>query len=223
MNPYGFPGFAMAPPSGAPSAPMEVPLTAVRFGEQSLWSTYQWADATALSSREYFVFSTPLDNQGQGFGSALSLAETNMQIAAQLPRGYAFDVVGIAFYPYYAGAAQMELPDLINMQNNCVLQWKFQQTRIEIAPVQLIGSGGGVFGSTADTGDVQGSRVALNNGSGTVWVYRLHPVQLPASIVFNIAYTFGASAAAVDGGAGDLALNARTTLLGKYQVTIDVG
>jgi len=226
--PYGAPGaYTMPPIPHQQYAPMSVPKNVIRVGEQALWSTQQYADAAALASTEQRLFVTPRGQTGQGFGVGLSLAETNLREGARIPGGYAYDVHGIAVQPYYSDQFPIVGGELRNIQNNLVLVWDFLQTRIEIAPVSLIGGGGGIFGSTADTGAAEGgtggSRIALNSGAGQLWVYRLHPVALPANATYALLYSWGVAATVVDGGGNNSNLNLRTVLIGRYQTAIEIG
>lgn len=237
MNPYGFtpvasmnalggPGYMMSA-GGAPLPPMQLPRAVVRIGEQAIWSTQQYADAAALASRSDPVFSTPINQTGQGFGAALSLAETNIREASRIPGGFAYTVKALAVQPYYPDCFPIVRADVQNVIAHCVLVWAFLQTRIEIAPVWLIGAGGGLFGSTADTGAADGglggSRILINNGAGGLWIYNDHPVALPSNATFNLDLTWGTSAVAVQGGSNNSAMNLRVVMLGTFESAIPIG
>jgi hypothetical protein len=223
---YGAPGQIVASGNPAALAPMQLPKTIVRIGEQAIWSTQQYADAQAMARNEDILFSTPQNGTGQGFAAPLSLAETNLREASRIPGGYAFTVQAIALQTYYSDQFAIVRADIANLVNNCVPQWSFLQVRIEIAPAQLIGAGGGVYGDTADTGAAEGgaggSRIALNNGNGQVWVYRSHPVALPANSTYNIVLSWGANASAVDGGSNNSSQNVRCVLLGTFESAIPI-
>lgn len=223
----GAPGFLMAPGGGAPLAPMQLPRSVVRIGEQAIWSTQQYADATALANVESILFSTPLNQTGQGFGAALSLAETNIRESSRIPGGFAYTVKGLAVQPYYPDGWPIVRADVANLINHCVLVWNFLQTRIEIAPVQLVGAGGGLYGDTADTGAAEGglggSRIMVNNGNGQVWIYGDHPVSLPSNATFNLNLSWGSAAVAVQGGTNNSAMNVRVVMLGTFESAIPIG
>jgi len=231
---YGFPGSASlpAPVPGQGRAPMALPKNVVRIGEQAVWSSQRYQDGAALANTEDRIFTTPRGQVGQGFAAALTIAETSLKEGGRIPGGYAFSVDALALHAYYLGGDAAGIfpivgADLRNLQANCVLSWDFLQTRIEIAPAVLIGAGGGIFGSTADTGAVDGgaggSRIALNHGAANVWIYRRNPVMLPADATFAVVYQWGANAAVVDGGSNASAMILRTHLLGQFETAIAVG
>lgn len=221
---YGGPGnqnTVAAHPSQA--APMQVPTAVLQEGERSLWSTYLLADTTALASQSYLTFAVPTGGSGQGWTGALGLPETNMMAASSLPAGFSYAVNGICCALYYSDNAEMTYADLANVQNHMVLRWKFLATFIEIAPVRLIGAGGGIYGSAAHSTTATSttvSTVALNNGNGQVWLYQDFPVLLEQQAQFNIQYQFGPNAAAVDGGAGNSSLAIQTAFLGIFNARI---
>lgn len=223
---WGIPGSAILPPpmAASPMASMNIQKNIIRIGEQAFWSTQNYADAVALASTQDRVFATQRGQVGQGFAAALSIAETNLKEGGRIPSAYAYDVEAIACQPYYQNNRPMDGADLRNIVNNCVILWDFTQTQIEIAPASLIGAGGGIFGATADTGaaegGVGGSRTALNNGNGQLWVYRRHPVMLPSNSTFGLILSWGTSASVVDGGLGDSRLCIRLLLLGRFQTAI---
>jgi len=227
--PYGIPGSAILPPpiSSAPLAPMNPQRNIVRIGEQCFWSTQAYADTTALADRNDRIFTTPRGQVGQGFGASLTISETNLKEGGRIPSQYAFDVEGISCQPFYTDNYVMTRVDLQNIQNYGVLAWDFTQTVIEVAPINLIGAGGGTFGTTADTagrvGGQGGSIAALNNGAGQLWVYRRHPVMLPSNSTFAMLLQYGSGATAVDGGAGNSTLAVRVGLLGRFQTAIATG
>ena len=63
----------------------------------------------------------------------------------------------------------------------------------------------------------------LNNGNGQLWVYRQHPVMLPANATFAILLTWGSSATVIDGGVGNSSMVVRVALMGRFQTSIAVG
>lgn len=223
---YGIPGQAILPPptAGQPMSPMHVQKNIVRIGEQAFWSSQRYADAAVVASTEDRVFTTPRGQVGQGFVVGLSIAETNLKEGGRIPSQFAYDVEAIAVQLYYQENFPMVGADLRNVLNHLVLLWDFTQTQIEIAPVSLIGAGGGIFGDTADTGAVEGglggSRMNLNNGNGQLWVYRRHPVLLPSNSTFALLLRWGVGATVIDGGNNASDLIVRVILLGRFQVAI---
>jgi len=232
----GAPGGFLAPNAGQlpPGIGAQtLPKNVMRIGEQCLWSGYQWHSGDALANGANFdVFTTGLNSLGQGYAARLTIAETNLRESARIPDGYSFVTLGIALHPYYTGGEQspsafgVTAADLRNLQNNGVFAWKFLQTVIEISPMILIGSGGGIFGSTADTGAADGAyggaREVLNNGPGSLWVYQQFPMTLYSGVTFSSSYLFGSLAAPVDGDADGNAsdLNLRTMLVGRFDVGV---
>lgn len=224
---FGAPGSIVAGGSPTGLAPMSLPKSVVRIGEQGVWSAFQYADTTPMANRNDLLFAAPLNSTGQGFGRALSIAETNQREASKIPGGYAFTVHALALQAYYEDGYPIVRADLATVVNHCVPSWKFLQVEIEISPASLIGAGGGIYGTTADTGAAEGglggSRIALNNGNGQVWVYRAHPVSLPSQATFNIALSWGSAAPAIQGGSNNSAMTVRMIMLGTFESAIPVG
>lgn len=218
----GAPGYAVQPPGRMNIAPMTLPKDVRRVNEQSFWSTYQVAGGTALAGQGYTTFTTPIGQGGQGF-ALMSIAETNMPEAGRMPNGVAFDVSAFALNPYMisSGASPAVSGDnLRSLLDHCVFRWAFLQTTIDIAPIQFVGAGGGIFGATADAANAygtQGSMVALNNGNNTLWTYQNEGVQLPSAVTFNVVLQFGNNAPPVDGA---IAICYRVALFGLRQTAI---
>lgn len=235
---FGAPGFATSPGGEGALASFDIPKYMQRATEQPLWSTQNLgATGTVLANANQFrLFSTQLSGNGQGF-APMTISETNLREAGRVSSGAAYAIYGIAGQVYNfvpqgtaTGALQPTATDLWNLTNNCVLLWSFMNTTtLEIAPLSLIGAGGGVFGSTADTGGAYGaagigSQVSLNNGAGAVWIYQFLPVMLPGNQQFNVLAQFGGSASPIDlNGAADLRLALRVVLLGTYRNAVPVG
>lgn len=232
-NPYGTPGTFVSGgsmPNANVMAPLTLPKVIRRVGEQAFWSTQRYAYNATLANTSDRVFAAPRGATGQGFTASggLSIAETNFKEGGRVPGGQAFDVWGVACQSYYTNQAPINADDLRNLTNNCVLAWDFLQTQIEIAPTSLIGGGGGIFGSTADTGAADGtygSRTVLNNGNGQVWLYREIPMVLAADTTFAILLLWGSLASAVEGGGASIqaAQAVRVLLLGRYQTALVIG
>ena len=216
--------------SQVPPVPMQQPTSLFRFGEQSIWSTL-FMPGNLPPNQSNRLFSVALGNQGQGFGLALSIAETNLKEGGRVPNGVAYDVFGVACQIYHMDNAldvgdfdvpadtQPLIADLQNVICNGVLRWNFTQTVIDIAPVALIGAGGGLFGAVAQNAAGANSG-AMNNGNGHVWMYRKHPVMLPGATAFTILLDFGTRVANVSAANG---LAARVTLIGYYKNVIEIG
>lgn len=209
-------------------ASFEIPKNVQRLTESALWSTFQFANAQAVAGTTARTFTTPLGAAGQGFAAALSIAETNMQEGGRLPNGVAFTVQGLACQPYYDDEFPPDATDLWNLTCNATIQWQFTQVTIDVAPIMLIGAGGGVFGATADTGAAyggnNGSQVSLNNGAGNIWVYSQIAVLLQAGTTFSLNILWGGGAAAINGrSSAGSNLNVRNVLLGLYRSALPTG
>lgn len=217
--------YAMAMAQGGASLQPRQDL--VRVYEKGLWSTQRYANAASPS--EARLFTTPKGQVGQGFGTSLGIAETNMRESNRVQQNEAMDVFGLSAYVYYIDSDGVVYLDMANVLNNSVLVWDFSTSRLEIAPFYLVGAGGGIFGTTADTGasdggNSSGSRVALNNGGpATIWTYQEQPIFLHAGTTFNVVQEWGPNVIAIDGGSGNSDLGVRITLLGRIQSAIAAG
>jgi hypothetical protein len=241
---YGVPGissFAAGIPSlaagGPPPVSFELPKNVYRFGEQTLWSSLFLAQGAAVANSVNRVFTTPLGQQGQGFGAALSIAETNLKEGGRIPSGIAFDAFGVSASVAHSNNATddgsanaalafplddaVRIGDLNNVITNSVLTWDFTQTQVDVCPTNLAGAGGGAFGALAATGGAGPAQQigSMQNGNGAVWLYRKHPVALPGNSTFSMLIRFG-SRAPVIGAEGSVAV--RVVLLGYYKNVIEV-
>ena len=218
--------------SPVPPVPFSQPKSLFRFGEQTIWSSV-FLPTGALASTSNRLFSIAQGSTGQGYTAALSIAETNLKEGGRVPSGVAYDVFGVACQVQHASAGadaagvtvnvaadtQALIQDLSNVINNGALRWNFTQTIIDIAPVSLVGAGGGAFGAVAQNAAGANSG-AMNNGNGHIWMYRKHPVALPGNTQFSVLLDFGTRAAAVGANNG---IVARVVLLGYYKNIIEIG
>lgn len=230
---YGTPSIPMGPLGGdvIPQVPFEQPKNLFRYGEQSLWSSQRHAATTAIANGTFRLFTTPLGQVGQGFATGLTIAETSLKEGGRIPAGVAFDAYGlsclVATGLTAGGALTIATPvntvetitDLVNVQNNGVLTWDFVQTQVDIAPLHLIGAGGGAFGALSTTAN-NTTVGQLNNGAGSIWMYRKHPISLPGNSTFSILLRYGANAAAI-GATNDVVL--KVALFGFYKTAIEIG
>jgi len=218
---------------GPPPVSFDLPKNVYRFGEQTLWST-QFLQTGAIANGTFRLFTTPLGQVGQGFAAALSISETNLKEGGRIPSGIAFDCFGIAAQQIQTanntdtGASGLivntdnTIGNLVNLQQNGVIQWDFTQTQVDVCPVMLAGAGGGAFGTLASAGPAAVADLTqgnVNNGNGSVWLYRKHPVALPGNSTFSILLRFGSRAAAV---AAANAFQVRVVLLGYYKNVIEI-
>lgn len=235
---YGAPGTVMLGPDTSPmipSAPMQTPSALFRYGEQALWSAQRINDgaSAAIGGAIFRLFSTPMSQQGQGWSTALSIAETNQKQGGAIPAGQAFDVFGMALDVFLmttgAGDADgtgvlaadttLTIAQIANIVKHGVLSWDFLATTIDIAPVQLVGAGGGVFGAVATTQNLTQAGF-MNNGSGNCFLYRKHPVTLPGQSVFSVLLRLGTRAANL---VANVDVVAKCILMGYYKTAIEIG
>ena len=219
-----------------PSVPFEQPKNLYRYGEQTIWSTQLHTAAAAIANGSFRLFTTPLGQVGQGFSNALSIGETSLKEGGRIPAGIAYDVFGIACQIGKAensetagtvallGApldTQAEINQLVSMQTEGVLSWDFTQTQVDIAPIEMIGAGGGTFGSVGVTGNGAPTTSGnLNNGAGSVFLYRKHPVALPGNSTFSILLRYGSRASAIPAGQDFFV---KVILMGYYKNVIEIG
>ena len=235
MSSYGTPGAyqpQIAVGEGAvPAVPFTQPKNLFRYGEQTLWSTQLHAAGGAIANSTFRLFTTPLGQNGQGFTNALTIAETNLKEGGRIPAGISYDAFGVAsIVGISTGAADAGdlcqpidtnafITQLLNITQNGVLSWDFTQTQVDIAPMTLIGAGGGAFGAVSQ--NAAGANAGqMNNGAGSVWLYRKHPVALPGTTTFSILLRYGSRAAAI-GAANDMFV--KVVLLGYYKNVIEIG
>lgn len=220
-----------------PRVPFDQPKNLFRYGEQTLWSTQLHANTSALANGSFRLFTTPLGQVGQGFTNSLSIGETSLKEGGRIPAGIAYDVFGIACQVGVAESnesagtnavlgdavnSSADIDTLVNIISNGVLSWDFTQTQVDIAPIELIGAGGGAFGSisTDNSGAAAtASAGAMNNGAGSVFLYRKHPVALPGNSTFSILLRYGSRASAV--GSNDFFV--KVLLMGYYKNVIEIG
>lgn len=228
---YG-PGYQEA----VPAVPLDQPKPVIRYGESSLWSSTFLA-AGAIAGTQARLFSTQRGQIGQGYALALSVAETNIKEPGRIPNGVAFDIYGIACQILHNfGAADVaggagagagapadtdnQIGNLLSVIQNGIVSWDFTQTQVFVAPINLIGAGGGAFGavSTADTG-TPGQIGHMNNGTGSVWLYRRYPVSLPGTTTFGINVDFGTRAPNINAGTS---VSLRVVLFGFYKNVVEI-
>lgn len=219
-----------------PQMPLDAPKQLFRYGEQSIWSSQFHAGGAAVVNGTFRVFTTPQGQQGQGYANGLSIAETNLKEGGRIPNGVAYDVFGIALQPaHFAQAADsqtagnpvdsaVEIGDLTNILANGVATWDFTQTTVDVAPLTLIGAGGGVYGALAAAVGVAPGAGAIttvgnmNNGAGSVWLYRKYPIALPGNTTFAMLLRYGSRAPNI----GTNAIELRFVLLGYYKNIIEI-
>jgi hypothetical protein len=219
-----------------PRVPFDQPKNLFRYGEQTLWSTQLHAGsagAVSLANGTFRLFTTPLGQVGQGFTNALTIAETSLKEGGRIPAGIAYDVYGIACQIGVAtstgdSALGNSVSDanavrmLTEIQTNGIISWDFTQTQVDVAPIQLIGAGGGAFGSVSLTGNTANETVGnLNNGAGSVFLYRKHPVALPGNSTFSVLLRYGNRMGELK--ASQSSVFVKVVLMGYYKNVIEIG
>ena len=214
-----------------PQVPFQQPKNLFRYGEISIWSTQLLTGGSTIANASFRLFSVPLSSAGQGFSQSLSIGETSQKEAGRVPSGLAFDIYGVsALVGKGSGAddtvaafalnqpinTNALVTELLNIQQNAVLSWDFTQSVVDIAPLHLVGAGGGAFGSVSDAAAVSGH---MNNGAANIFLYRRHPVSLPGGTTFSILLRFGSRAAVVGANASFV----KVALFGFYKNVIEIG
>lgn len=165
-----------------------MPLAVQRIYEYDLYSTFRLPAAGALAQPSR-LFVTGINNQGQGFANPLTVSETNMQVGAIAPGNETYEVSAIACEIFGAAAIAPTAGDIRLIQRVGVMYWEFGSTTILcVAPISMIGAGGGIFGATADTGTPV---TVLNNGNGGLWGYVNVVVAIPATQAFAVQCQWG--------------------------------
>jgi hypothetical protein len=207
--------------------------TLYRYGEQTLWSTQLYTTGP-IRNTAFRVFAAKVGDQAQGFVRPISIGESNVREAGRTPNGVAYDVYGIAAHIMIGSAdgdaSGMDFDgstvdvanqaNIVNIMYSAALTWDFTQTQIDVAPLSVIGAGGGVYGPAAVTGAGGVIRTgALNNGGGTLWLYRKHPVSLPGSTTFAMLIRMGNRAEDIT----QNSVGIKIILCGMYKNVIEVG
>lgn len=222
-----------------PNVPFQQPKNLFRYGEITIWSTQLLTGASTIANASFRLFSVPLSSAGQGFQSSLSIGETSQKEAGRVPSGLAFDIYGVSALVGKGSGADDSVAnfalnqpintnalvtELLNVQQNAVLSWDFTQSIVDIAPLHLIGAGGGAFGAVGTALDAQAAATQvdtghMNNGAANIFLYRRHPVSLPGGTTFSILLRFGSRAAVV----GANATFVKVALFGFYKNVIEIG
>lgn len=238
-NGYGGPGFATEmggrnpsmPVAQPPSVPSEPPKAAFRYGEQAVWSTQGYIAGSAVANSQARLFATPLSQNGNGFGAALSIAETNQRVGGFLPQNEAFDVYGIALQALHFTSTSVDtttlngsadtvntIGDLLDLLYNGVLTWDFTKSSIDVAPAMMIGGGGGAYGALATTNNATAIG-HIQNGNGQYWLYNRYPVALPGTTTFAILLRWGSRAPLIS---ATNAIAVRCVLVGYYKTWFEL-
>lgn len=173
-----------------------IPTNVQRIAEQGLWSTFRFPAATSISGTNPRFFSVQLGATGQGFASSLSFSETNQQVANQAPGDETYEISAIAAEVLGAPGVEATVNDVRLFQRLGCLRWEFGSVLIDVAPLSMVGSGGGVFGATAN---VAAGTTFVNSGNGGLWLYQGVVIAVPSTQRFAqiLAVGTGGQAAAL--------------------------
>jgi hypothetical protein len=208
-----------------------IPTNVQRMAEQTFYSTYHFNASDTLGPNN-LLFATPVSAAGQGF-VLMSGSETNLSVGSQNPGDTTFDVTSLACEVLGAKSSTsgttipgVLVQDLWTMQRCGYISWVFggqvNANRVGIAPLSMIGSGGGVYGATADTGT---PRTFVNNGNGSIWFYQRVVIVLPAFQTYNIALDFGSGGSVTGNSAAQAVINAvdvRVSLFNQVRQAIPI-
>lgn len=190
LSGFGIPGSGAA--SSAKYIPGQgafaIPSGVQRIAEQGLWSTFRFPAAVAITGTQPRFYSVQLGAVGQGFAQALSFSETNQQVANQAPGDETYEISSLAAEVYGATATAPLVGDLRLFQRLGAFRWEFGSVYIDVAPLSMVGAGGGIFGATADTGTPV---TFVNNGPGSLWMYQSVVISVPSTQRFAMILVFG--------------------------------
>jgi hypothetical protein len=191
MSDFGIPG------TGAGGRPLQhipgqgafaIPTGVQRIAEQGLWSSFRYAAALAITGTVSTLFTVQLGATGNNFAGALSLSETNQQVAGQAPGDETYEISAISAEIYGLNAVPPLINDVRLFQRLGIFRWQFGQTIIDVSPLSMVGSGGGIFGFTADAGTPV---TAANNGNGQLWMYSGVVIAIPSTQRFSMLIVYG--------------------------------
>jgi hypothetical protein len=163
----------------------------------SLFSSYFHAVGAIAAGTTDTLFATPKGAAGQGFAAALTLRETNMMAAGQLPRDHKFYAMGLRLVVLET----TPLADLNGLKDACSLEVRtVSKNQLEI-PLCIVPAGCGTVAMVVNT---SGAAVVtqVNNGwpvSSNVYQLRPLPIKFDAietfavDVVWRAGYTVTAA------------------------------
>lgn len=170
-----------------------VPTGIQRLYEYDLYSAGRFAAGTNLNGQAVTRLFTYSQTQvGPGYaGVNSSVSETNMLVGSIAPGNETYEVTALAFEIFGDANVAVLMGDLRAVMRLGVLFWEFGSTTVmAIAPVPMVGAGGGIFGFSADTGTPV---TAGNNGNGGLWLYQNVVVAIPATQSFALQVQWGSA------------------------------
>lgn len=218
-------------------------MVAVRVGENVQFSTFMYPGTQLLEGDPSRLFQIQRGAVGQGFTLALRTTETNLKEPSKVSNRSAYAIRGIAAQVLAgdraADAAAFEwsatfsninaagtatsapIADLARIVQCGVLNWDFDQTSIQIAPLMLVGAGGGIYGALSTISDAAAPASvtggAMNNGVGGFLRYS-KPVLLPQGQQFAIEINYGSRAGSIS---ANNAAGVRICLIGQYAKEVE--
>lgn len=224
-------GFGVNRPLPGNQGMFAIPTGVQRMAEQTYYSTLHLDAAASLGSNN-LLFAAAVGGQGQGFVQ-LSLSETNLTVGSQNTGDVTFDVTSMACEVLGAKSSTsgttipgLLVSDLRTIQRCGILSWGFggqvNTSRIGIAPLSMVGAGGGIYGATADTGTPQ---TFVNNGNGSIWFYQRVVIVLPAFQTYNIILDFGTGGSVTGNATAQAVVNAvdiRVSLFNQVRQAIPI-
>ncbi len=226
QGPLGLPSTGGSAPRGPTPLPhgqgwFAVPTGIQRLYEYGLYSSGRFAAATNLNGQATTrLFTYAQGTAGPGYaGVVSSVSETNQQVGSMAPGNETYEVTAISFEIFGDGNVAPLIGDVRAFMRLGVLFWEFGSTTVMcIAPVPMVGAGGGIFGFSADTGTPV---TQANNGNGGLWMYSNVVVAIPATQSFALQCQWGSA-----GIAGNTTLtNAsqfRATLFNQARVAVPI-
>lgn len=188
---FGLPASSVSGPNGKENLPglFAPPTNVVRSFEYDLFSSGRIAAGGTISGTQMQFFNYALGTAGPGFAAVSSVSETNVDVGGMMPGGQTFNVTAVAVEIYGDAGTAPLIGDVRSVMRLGYLVWRFgQTTNVPIAPIPMVGAGGGIFGFTADSGTPV---TQANNGNGGLWLYQQVVVAIPSTQAFRLECLFG--------------------------------
>lgn len=197
-----------------------VPTGIQRLYEYGLYSSAQFAALANMNGQPATrLFSYGLGTAGPGFAVGSSISETNVQVGAIAPGNETYEVTAISMEIFGASNVGVLMGDLRAIMRLGVVVWEFGSTTfLQVAPISMIGAGGGIFGFSADAG----TPVTVgNNGNGGLWMYQNVVVSIPATQAFALQCQWGSGGIAANTALTN-ATQIRATLFNQARVAVPI-
>lgn len=199
-----------------------VPTGIQRLYEYGLFSSARFAAGSNLAGQATTrLFTYAQGTTGPGYAGVSSISETNMQVGAIAPGNETYEVTALSVEVFGDGSTAVLMGDIRAILRLGVCFWEFGSTTVmAIAPISMIGAGGGIFGFSADTGTPV---TQANNGNGGLWGYSNVVVAIPATQSFALQCQWGTGGAASPATVTlTAATQIRATLFNQARVAVPV-